>query len=307
MDANVFAGTASDNSFDNGDCPVRRNHRPLYLAHLTLLHVAPPRFVSVAADAGYDGVSLHLTPPRLSDVGAVSYPMLGAGSVMMRETLARLADSGLQVHDIQAIRLKPDTCIGDFLPMLEAGARLGASYVIVVSDDSDEARNAERIGELGVLAAPLGIKVALEFMRYSGVRDIGQANRIIDMSGSADAVIVLDALHLSRSDGTLADVMKIDRRRIPYLQICDAPKEPLSEALGGLRWEARRERMIPGWGDLPLHELVGMLPPDMPLSVEIPTDSLHQVLDDPAIARMGIDATRNLCNEVMAIKAKRGE
>ncbi len=307
MDANVSTDQVSDGATYFEHPAARRDHRPLYLAHLTLLHVAPPRFVAVAADAGYDGVSLHLTPPRMSDVGAVSYPMLGSGSVMMRETLARLADSSLQVLDIQAVRLKPDTCVRDYIPMLEAGARLGASYVIVVSDDTDDARNAENLAELGELAAPLGMKVALEFMAYSGIRDIGQANRIIDISGSANIVILLDALHLSRSGGSAADVMKIDRLRIPYLQICDGPKDPLTEVQGGLRWEARRERTIPGWGVLPLHELVGMLPPDLPLSVETPSDRLHQVFNDLAIARMGIDATRNLCNQVMVAKAKRGE
>ena len=43
--------------------------RRLLLAHLTLLHVAPPVLVSNAAAAGYDGVSLHVsqTPPGSDD------------------------------------------------------------------------------------------------------------------------------------------------------------------------------------------------------------------------------------------------
>lgn len=287
--------------------PGVQDRRTVHLAHLTLLHMAPPQFVSVAAQAGYDGVSLHLTPPRLSDPGAVSYPMLGNASVMMRETMARLADTGLKVHDIQAIRLKPEIRLRDFLPMLDAGSRLGASYVIALSDDSDETRNADRLAELGMLAASFGMKVSLEFMAYSGIRDIAAANRIIELSASPHVAILLDALHLVRSGGTPADVMAIDRCRIPYLQICDGPLEALDEAHGGLRWEARRERMIPGWGRLALHELLSMLPPEMPLSVEVPSDSLHQVFHDLVIARMALDATRNLCNQVMVARARRGE
>lgn len=281
--------------------------RPFYLAHLTLLHLAPPRFVTVAAEAGYEGVSLHLTPPGLSDPGALSYPMLGSGNVMMRETLARMNDLGILVHDIQALRLTPSTRLSDFLPMLEAGSRLGAAYAIVVSDDPDEARNAENLAQLGEMCASFGMRIALEFMAYSGIRTIQQAARIIQTSGSPDVVILLDTLHLARSGGTAADVMQIDRRLIPYLQLCDSHREPLHEEQGGLRWEARRERLIPGWGKLPLHELVGMLPAELPLAVEVPSESLHQSFEDADIARMALDATRNLCNQVTVARARRGE
>ncbi len=307
MDAGEATMAAAADGMVVQSTPSSQEARAIHLAHLTLLHVAPPQFVSVAAETGYDGVSLHLTPPRLSDPGAVSYPMLGNGSVMMRETLARLADSNLKVHDIQAVRLKPETRLRDYLPMLEAGSRLNASYVIAVSDDSDEQRNAERLAELGMMAASFGMKVSLEFMAYSGIRDIGAANRVIELSASPHVVILLDALHLARSGGSAGDVMAIDRCRIPYLQLCDGPTEALDEAHGGLRWEARRERMIPGWGRLNLHELLAMLPPEMPISVEVPSDSLHQVFHDQQIARMALDATRNLCNQVMVARARRGE
>lgn len=285
----------------------QQGHRPFYLAHLTLLHLAPPRFVTVAAEAGYDGVSLHLTPPGLSDPGALSYPMLGSGNAMMRETLARMNDLGIQVHDIQALRLTPTTRLSAFLPMFEAGSRLGAAYAIVVSDDPDDARNADQLAQLGETCAGFGMRIALEFMAYSGIRTIQQAARVIEASGSPDVVILLDALHLARSGGTAADVMQIDRRLIPYLQLCDSHRDPLQEELGGLRWEARRERLLPGWGKLPLHELVAMLPAEMPMAVEVPSESLHQSFGDAAIARMALDAARNLCNQVTVARARRGE
>lgn len=294
-------------NLDSSAWSAMQGHRPFYLAHLTLLHLAPPRFVTVAAEAGYAGVSLHITPPGLSDPGALSYPMLGSGSVMMRETLARLRDLGVVVHDIQAIRLTPQVRLADFLPMLEAGALLGASYVIVVSDDPDEDRNVQRVSELAEMCAGFGLRLALEFMAYSGIRDILQANRIIARSLCQNAVILLDALHLERSGGTAADVMQIDQRLIPYVQVCDAQHVPSPEAHSGLRWEARRAREIPGWGKLSLHELVGMLPPDLPLAVEVPSESLHRSFEDATIARMALDATRNLCNQVMVARARRGE
>lgn len=286
---------------------VAQGRRALFLAHLTLLHLAPPRFVTIAAEAGFQGVSLHLTTPAIADPGAVSYPMLGSGSVMMRETLARIHDSGIAVHDIQVIRLTPDVHISEFLPMLDAGGRLGASYVIVVSDDENESRNAQHIAELGNLCVDFGLRVAVEFMAYSGIKNIQQALRVISASGDSGAVILLDALHLARSGGTAADVMQIDRGLIPYLQICDGLAAPFPEPQGGLRWEARRERLVPGWGQLPLEDLLSMLPPDLPLSVETPSETLRMSFDDSTIAEIAIDATRDLCNRVMTARARRGE
>jgi sugar phosphate isomerase/epimerase len=289
----------------NANPPSRdalRRRRPLLLAHLTLLHVPPPDLVNIAARAGYDGVSLLVSPPSPNDRAAVSYPMLGTESAMMREVLARLHGSDIAVHDVQGFRLKPDTRVADFLPMLEAGGRLGASYAMAVSDDPDERRNADRLAELADNAGRFGMRVAIEFMAYSGIRSIRQTNHVLDLAGRRDIVMMLDALHLVRSGGTLDDVVSTDPARIPYLQICDAPVAPPAEQ-GGLAFEARKERLFPGWGGLPLRDLIRVLPQAIPLSVETPVTSLHGRYTDLQIAQMALDATRNLCNQAEVMQA----
>ncbi len=66
--------------------------RELSLAHLSVLDATPPELVTVAAQAGFRkiGIRLSATP----SVGVPPYDMLGDTPVL-RETLARLADTGL--------------------------------------------------------------------------------------------------------------------------------------------------------------------------------------------------------------------
>ena len=271
----------------------RAGMRRLLLAHLTLLHVAPPELVSIAAAAGYDGVSLHVSQPPPGEEG-VRYPMLGAHSPMLKDVLVRLADTGIVVHDIQGARLRPETRVADFEPLLEAGERLGARYVMTVTDDPNPARNADRLAELAVLAARHGIQPTLEFMAYSGVRSLVEANTIVERCGNPAVTIMIDSLHWARSGGTLADIAATPTWRIPYLQLCDAPHVPPPDGFDGLKYEARKHRQFPGEGGLPLVPFLHAFASDVPLSVETPVTEWHDRLSAREIAERSIATTRAL-------------
>src|SRR5262245_44388442 len=99
--------------------------RELSLAHLTVLDTTPPELVTVAAATGFRKVTIRLyaTP----SVGAPPYDMLG-DTPLLRETVARLADTGVSVLDVEFLRFEPQIPIGIPEGFLEAGARLGARY-----------------------------------------------------------------------------------------------------------------------------------------------------------------------------------
>ncbi|HEY9183445.1 MAG TPA: sugar phosphate isomerase/epimerase, partial [Gammaproteobacteria bacterium] len=83
--------------------------RELSLAHLTVLDATPPELVTVAAAAGFRMVGLRLT--ATPSVGVPPYDMLG-NTPVMRETLRRLADTGVSVLDVEFLRFEPETPIG---------------------------------------------------------------------------------------------------------------------------------------------------------------------------------------------------
>jgi sugar phosphate isomerase/epimerase len=171
--------------------------RELSLAHLTVLDTTPSELVTVAAAAGFRriGIRLSATP----SVGVPPYDMLG-DTPLMRETLARLADTGVSVLDVEFLRFEPEVPKGIPEGFLEAGARLGAQYVLVMSAEPLEARTLERFGDLCDRAQQYGLNVCLEFAIYTGVRTLADAVRVVKTSGCANASVLVDALHFSPRD-----------------------------------------------------------------------------------------------------------
>jgi sugar phosphate isomerase/epimerase len=240
--------------------------RELSLAHLSVLDATPPELVTVAAQAGFRkiGIRLSATP----SVGVPPYDMLGDTPVL-RETLARLAATGLSVLDVEFLRFEPDEPKGIPEGFLEAGARLGAQYVLVMSAEPLAARSLERFCDLCERAQQYGLNVCLEFAIYTGVRTLAEAAHLVKKSGYANASVLVDALHFSRSGGLPSDLAGIDASLFRYAQICDAaPVIPTGS--GDLIREARTGRLLPGEGALPLRDLVAALPAAIPLAIEAP-------------------------------------
>ena len=254
--------------------------RPTSLAHLTVLETTPPELVSVAAAAGFRSIGIRLT--ATPSVGIPPYDILSDGP-LLRETLLRLADTGVSVLDTEFLRFEPEHPLGIPEGFLEVSARLGARNVLVMSAEPEEARTIERFCDLCDRAAPYGLHVGLEFAIYTGVRTLAEAVRVVTRSGRANASVLVDALHFSRSGGMPVHVAHVDASLFRYAQICDAsPDMPGPGDTPGLIREARTGRLLPGEGVLPLAELVAALPDALPLAVEAPC---RATADLPALER----------------------
>src|SRR5262245_39719375 len=240
--------------------------RELSLAHLSVLDATPPELVTVAAQAGFRkiGIRLDATP----SLGLPLSDMLGDTPVL-RETLARLAATGVSVLDVEFLRFEPEVPEGIPEGFLEAGARLGAQYVLVMSAEPLEARTMERFCELCDRARQYRLHVCLEFAIYTGVRTLADAARLVKQSGCSNASVLIDALHFSRSGGWPSHIACIDASLFKYAQICDAAAVIPTERDDLIR-EARTGRLLPGEGALPLRDLVAALPATIPLAVEAP-------------------------------------
>ena len=193
--------------------------RPISLAHLTVLDTTPPELVTVAAAAGFRTIGIRLT--ATPSVGIPPYDILHDGP-LLRETLLRLTDTGVSVLDTEFLRFEPEHPIGIPEGFLEVSARLGAKHVLVMSAEPEEARTIERFGDLCDRAAQYGLHVGLEFAIYTGVRTLADAVRVVAQSRRANASVVMDALHFSRSGGLPAHVAQVDPSLFRYAQICDA-------------------------------------------------------------------------------------
>ena len=264
--------------------------RTISLAPLTMLELAPPDMVTCAAQAGYTNLGLRLHPvmPGLD----VNYPIIG-DTPMVREVLRRLGDTGMQVLDVEFIRITPDTRVADHVPMLETAARLGAKHVLAGGNDADERRLAGRFGELCDAALPLGLTINLEPIPLLDVRTLAQVARVLDGADRPNSGIVIDPIHFDRSGERLAEAARFPRKWLHYMQLCDAPAERPADA-AGLQYQARYERLIPGEGGLDLAGLLRALPRDLPIGVEVPMAALARSVGAEERARRLLAATRAL-------------
>jgi sugar phosphate isomerase/epimerase len=249
----------------------------LSLSPLTILDATPPDQVMAAAAAGFDALGIRVFPAADEQV----YPMLGDTS-MMRQTLARLADTGRQVLDVELIMLRPAFSVDDALRVLDAGAQMGARFVLVLGYDADGGRLTDSFARVCEAAAERGIRPGLEFMMCSAVKTVHDALRIVEQAEHPAGAVLVDALHLRRSGGSPADLATAAPQRLPYAQLCDGPLEPVWPDEEEARTESRTGRLLPGDGELPLRELVEVLPDAAVLSVEAPVAALA---DKPAQER----------------------
>ncbi|MDQ0467692.1 sugar phosphate isomerase/epimerase family protein [Labrys wisconsinensis] len=238
------------------------------LAPLTFLACPPPELVTLAAGAGYDHVGLRVLP---ASPGGLAHP-LASDPALLRETLARMAATGVGVFDLEVIRIGPGFRLADCTALLELGEALGARAVVVAGDDPDESRLAAGFAAVCEAARPFGLTADLEFMPWTCVPTARAALRIVEAAAEPNGGVLVDPLHVARSATTLADIAAIPAGRLHYAQICDAPAAAPA-TVEGLILAARSERLLPGEGDIDLAGLFRILPAGLPVSVEVPTTS----------------------------------
>ena len=94
------------------------------IGHLTMLDIAPPDWVSLAHDAGFDAVGI-----RAAAIGPTEedWPMR-AGSPMLAETLRRMDDTGVRVLDAELVRIDPQTVVAKYEPLFETAVGSGRQF-----------------------------------------------------------------------------------------------------------------------------------------------------------------------------------
>jgi sugar phosphate isomerase/epimerase len=259
------------------------------LAALTALELAPSELIDVAAACGYDHVGLRLLP---ATPGGVAYPLM-EDEAALREAIARLDATGVTVADLEVVAIRPETEIAAFSAFFEAGARLRARHILVAAYDPDLHRFTDRFAGFCEAAAPYGLTADLEFMPWTAVPDLETARRIVEQVAQTNAGVLVDALHFDRSQSAVGDIANILAGKLHYWQLCDAPAERPA-TMDEMMHAARNERMFPGEGGLDLVSLARAMPPDIAISIEVPTATLARTVGAEARARRALEAARSV-------------
>ena len=258
------------------------------LAPATALPCTIPEIVSIARQAGYEAVGLPLNAAGRE--GQPDFEPLP--QALLTDIEARLDGEGIRLFDVSGVAIRPGTDVGDHQPLLETAARLGAAEIMLTAWESDVSLLADKFAALCARAAPLGLRVCVEFLPWSPLSTIDAAARMVARAGAANGGIMLDCLHLFRSGGSI-EALRLHAGKVHYVQICDGPRTGSSDP-AELMAEARQRRMDAGDGELPLADIFALLPSEIPVSVEGPMQSPRTGLDRAttalAAARRILDA-----------------
>lgn len=246
--------------------------KSLTLAHLTI-GAAPELTVDAAAAAQFGAVGLRICGRRPGDPFAT--PLVGhpaAASALRR----RAEDQGVRISNVSAYQFYPEVTWDDIAPVIETTVLLGAGIVVVNGFHPDEAAFVQIFSRYCAAAKDAGLRVALEFLPYSAVRNLNAALRIVEASGSPSAGLLLDALHLERSGGSPSDLTAIDPARIVFAQLCDAMRSQRPRSDEALMHEARLARLPAGEGELPLYDFLDALPTGLEIEYEVARKDLSE-------------------------------
>ncbi len=259
------------------------------LAYLTTAPMAPPDALFLAQKLGYQAIGVRIAPAA---PGGNFSPLI-EDPAMLRDTVARVRDTGVPVFDVEIVRLNENFRADQFKRFLETAGKLGARAILVAGDDPDEGRLTASYAAFCDAAAPFNLTADLEFMPWTAVRDAKSALRIITNADRPNGRVLVDSLHAGRSTTTLADLAAIPGSRLSYAQLCDAPAE-IPTTHEGLIHTARCARLLPGEGGIDLLGIVRQLPANLPLSLELPNDERLPRLGAEEWARQALAAAKRI-------------
>lgn len=227
----------------------------------------PVRFVSIAAETGWPATGIWFDEPSWAPSTT-------------RKLASILDDTGLITVDMEVVRMGTDKDRGEAL--IDTAVELGVRNVLTVSSFDDPNETADRFATLCQRAAPAGLKVCIEFMRFTAVKTLSDALDIVVRSGQPNAGILVDLLHVFRSGTTYEDVRSVDPALFPYAQWCDGPTDPRGWSTLDLITDALDDRSIPGRGDLDAAGFRDLFTPEVPFSIEVRSRALRETFPDHA-------------------------
>lgn len=262
---------------------------PLSLSYYTVPELTPVEAVHAAADAGFSFIGLRLLHGL---PGGGEAPLMHDGA-MRRATMRAMEARGLRALDASGARLGPATEIDAFDPFLDVAAEMGARHILSTVDDAQTSRVVDRMTRLCERAATRGLSIDLEFVPWMTVPDLASADRLVDAVARGNFGIAVDALHFHRSRSAPAELARVSRERLRYVQICDAAAER-PDGRDGLIREATKERVVPGEGAIDLVGMLRAMPRGIPVAIEVPMELRART--SPAAERLQllVAATRSV-------------
>ncbi|MGO9510343.1 MAG: sugar phosphate isomerase/epimerase family protein [Mycobacterium sp.] len=262
---------------------------------LSVFGMPPVELVDLAADLGCQYISTGVRGLPLAPLGYAPYS-LKDDSALRKNLLAAMGHRGVTISLGDGFLVLPDAEMSALAGDLDVLAELGVPRINVVSLDPDLRRTFDQFGALTELAAQRNIETNVEPVPGLTIGDLPTALAAREYVGRNDFRLLIDPMHVVRSGSTAADIAAVDPAHIGYAQLNDTTVAPRTD---NYMEEAMYERMVPGEGELPLHDILSALPNGIVIEIEVPRRSLALAGVSPIDRlRPCVEAARRLLAEV---------
>ena len=234
--------------------------RQVVLAHFSIRNAGFVDRCFAAHTAGFDGIGL--------EIGA--YSSLRAAGRTDDELLGILAEHDTQVLELEALPLFGDAHVDAFVHLV---ATYRPQRILVVPPFSgvvDRALAGEWLARLAHRVAPFDATVAIEFLPFTDIPDAAAAAELVDRAGSVNVGVCVDVWHVFRGAGLLS-LVGLDPAYVATVQLNDGPLDPVDD---DYVIDCLHHREVPGDGEFELRAFMELVPPGVPVAVEVPSDDL---------------------------------
>lgn len=233
---------------------------------ISVFGMPPVEYVHLVADLGCANLSTGLTGIDINPHGYAPFNLL-KDATLRREMKSALRARGVAISLAEGLTVKPGIEQRQRAAEFDAFADLGAARVNLVSLDPDLGRTLDQFSVTAEMAAERGMHAVMELAPGLTIADLPTALNALHHIGRPAARLLIDTMHLIRSGSSTADLAALDPDLLGYVQLCDAPRV---SSFPSYMQEAMTERKVPGQGEMPLFEILKLVPRDRVVSIEVP-------------------------------------
>ncbi len=260
----------------------------------TVFGLPPVEFVNLAADLDCRYISTGLSGGMPNPFGYGPFSLRDDTSLRHR-LVSAMRDRGVSISLGEGFLVSPGGDVRNHAHDMDIMIELGVKRINTVSMDPDVGRTFDQFAVLAEMAAVRGLEMTTEFAPSLTVKNLDMAVAATRHVGRPDFRILIDTMHLVRGGHTGTDLAAIDPALIGYVHLSDNTLEQR----GAVYRDDSIDRMFPGDGELPLAEILAVIPRDIVIGLEVPMRSKIDGGERPeAIARHGVDVARRMLANV---------
>lgn len=260
------------------------------LAQLTVLKASPVEISKMAADCGYDYVSMrqiYMGLPEEPDFD------LSKNKKLMAETKAVFADTGIKLLDVELARVFDGMDVKKYEPAMQTAVELGGSKVLSSIWTTNREYYFEKFAEICDLAKQYGLTVELEYVPIAGVKKLSEAVHVLKTVNRSNAGLMIDMHHFQRARDDVKALEELPRSWFHMAHICDAPAAIPTERDEMIRI-MREGREYVGEGGIHIASILNAIPV-VPYSIELPNSANAGKYGYEGHARRCLESAKAYC------------